>query len=811
MKKKSADLSKKVLASALSAAMVVAFAPAVALGDGTDGVGAGGDSVPQSIDSAVAAVGESTYASLNEAFAAAIASTTDKTVKLLANVDNFEGVVIQPEQEVTLDLNGMTLTSAVNSTDSSKHYYAVENWGTFTLEDSSAAKTGKVVTRGLDNELGYDSEANEWIEGNMTINGGTVVACDANGGACVWNEAVLTINDGTFQTTAEGTTGSDTSLALRNNGIATITGGKFDCASKWSYAIVSKNILEITPASGSTVEVYGAKGCLGVDGGTAVIDGGKYSTSDYYALYVSNDGQGKEPTTAAVTVNGGEFDASTYSVWVGSDYNNPVNSTIQINDGTFKKPLCAQDCTLTGAIKIAGGSFLNGIARNAKSDDRIAITGGKFSEDPASYVPASGYDIHQVGSVYAVHAADAGTTWLGGSSATCTSSGSTAAGYCKGCYDLGVSNVVSSSSTIPALGHEYTWVTTTPATESAEGVMTGTCARCGSTITSPIPKLPASGSNETATDSSGAKIDVTIDTNESVTLPDGTQAAGTATYEASESDAAKAEIAVPSTVTVGSNTYVVTKIADSAFEGQEQLASVTIPDTVVEIGASAFAGTSVASVTIPESTTVIGEGAFKGCSSLESVDIKGDVTKIAADTFAGTALTSVDIPDSVATIGARAFADSLIKTVSSQATTVSKSAFAGCSALKSVDLPKAKTIGKNAFKGAGLLKSVDLPKVETIGKGVFKGAGLLKSVTTGTKLASIGKKAFAGTAVKKLVLTSKKLTASSVAGSLKGSSVVKVVVKVSGSKKAQEKIVDKYTKAFAKKNSGKKVKVVAAK
>ncbi len=789
MKKKSADLSKKMLASALSAAMVVAFAPAVALGEGVGSAGDGGEPATQNINSAVAAVGESTYASLNDAFKAAVSSTADKTVKLLADVNDFEGVVVEPGQEVTLDLNGMTLTSAVNSKDNSKHYYAVENWGTFTLEDSSTAKTGKIVTRGLDNELGFDNEASVWIEGNMTVNGGTVVACDANGGACVWNEAVLTINGGAFQTTAEGTTGSDTSLAVRNNGVATITGGKFDCASKWSYAIVSKNILEITPASGSTVEVYGAKGCLGVDGGTAVIDGGKYSTSAYYGLYVSNDGKGKEPTTAAVTVNGGEFDGATYSVWVGSDYNNPVNSTIQINSGTFKKPLCAQDCTQTGAIKIAGGSFLNGTARNAKSDERIAITGGKFSEDPSSYVPASGYDIHQVGDVYAVHAVSSGTTWLGGSSATCTSNGSTTAGYCKGCYDLGVSNIVSGSSTIPALGHEYTWVTTTPATESAEGVMTGTCSRCGSTITSPIPKLPASGSNETATDGSGAKIDVTIDTNESVTLPDGTQAAGTVEYKALESDAAKAEVAVPSTVTVGTNTYVVTKIADSAFEGQEQLTSITIPDTVVEIGASAFAGTSLASVDIPESTTVVGKGAFKGCSSLASVDIKGDVTEIAADTFAGTALTSVDIPDSVATIGARAFADSLIKTVSSQATTVSKSAFAGCSALKSVDLPKAKTIGK----------------------GVFKGAGVLKSVTTGTKLSSIGKGAFAGTAVKKLVLTSKKLTASSVAGSLKGSSVVKVVVKVSGSKKAQEKVVDKYTKAFAKKNSGKKVKVVAAK
>ncbi len=502
--------------------------------------------------------------------------------------------------------------------------------------------------------------------------------------------------------------------------------------------------------------------------GTATVTDGNFIAESLYAIENCGCDQLSDP--GKLTIAGGNF---TGLLYVTSPY-----SDVTVAGGSFDGGIRVTG----GSLEVKKGSFAGDITVGESAS--LKIDGGTFNTDPSAWVVSGCVGHKGSDGIYHVHAANEGVTSSSGSAATCTAAGYTGSTYCS--ID---GHVYSSSSTIPALGHEYTWVTTTPATESAEGVMTGTCSRCGSTITSPIPKLPASGSNETATDGSGAKIDVTIDTNESVTLPDGTQAAGTVEYKALESDAVKAEVAVPSTVTVGTSTYVVTKIADSAFEGQEQLTNITIPDTVVEIGASAFAGTSLASVDIPESTTVVGKGAFKGCSSLASVDIKGDVTKIAADTFAGTALTSVDIPDSVATIGARAFADSLIKTVSSQATTVSKSAFAGCSALKTVDLPKAKTIGK----------------------GVFKGAGVLKSVTTGTKLSSIGKGAFAGTSVKKLVLTSKKLTASSVAGSLKGSSVVKVVVKVSGSKKAQEKVVDKYTKAFAKKNSGKKVKVVAAK
>lgn len=56
---------------------------------------------------------------------------------------------------------------------------------------------------------------------------------------------------------------------------------------------------------------------------------------------------------AAVTVNDGTFDGKSYSVWVGSDYNNPVNSTIAIKGGTFLKALNRQDVSRPNAISRA--------------------------------------------------------------------------------------------------------------------------------------------------------------------------------------------------------------------------------------------------------------------------------------------------------------------------------------------------------------------------------------------------------------------------------------------------------------------------
>ena len=62
----------------------------------------------------------------------------------------------------------------------------------------------------------------------------------------------------------------------------------------------------------------------------------------------------------------------------------------------------------------------------------------------------------------------------------------------------------------------------------------------------------------------------------------------------------------------------ITKIESGVFHGCP-LSSMTIPDSVVEIGVEAFAFCKqLTSVTIPDSVVEIKDSAFKGCSSLKS-------------------------------------------------------------------------------------------------------------------------------------------------------------------------------------------------
>ena len=334
--------------------------------DGTYGVKAG---------KYVAKIGDVKYETLIEAFAAA---KNGDTITLLADVELSSAIEIQKGKTITLDLNGKKLSTDLQP-GGTKHYYAIDNYGTFTLRDSSAEQSGEIRARGIEN-----------LEtGTMTIESGKIVAIDTNGGAAIWNNANLTINGGTFVAEHVGASSDQFGPGcVYNDGTLTINGGTFMSANKRTYAIVSKaGTVTITPADGKNVTISGAHGGLGIDGGTAIINGGSYASDDYYGLYVSNDAG-----TADVTVNGGTFTGNKYSVLIGSDGSSSVTSTLKINGGTFDMPIHAQENTTDGAIVISGGKF------KFKVDDKYFKDGFACSTDTTGgYYTVKGHPITNMG------------------------------------------------------------------------------------------------------------------------------------------------------------------------------------------------------------------------------------------------------------------------------------------------------------------------------------------------------------------------------------------------------------------------------
>lgn len=79
-------------------------------------------------------------------------------------------------------------------------------------------------------------------------------------------------------------------------------------------------------------------------------------------------------------------------------------------------------------------------------------------------------------------------------------------------------------------------------------------------------------------------------------------------------------VMIPDTVSYENFTFTVTSIDDNAFDGAEELTSVTIPASVTSIGTMAFQGcTALTSVTMGSGVTTIGEKAFNYCTDLQSV------------------------------------------------------------------------------------------------------------------------------------------------------------------------------------------------
>ena len=90
---------------------------------------------------------------------------------------------------------------------------------------------------------------------------------------------------------------------------------------------------------------------------------------------------------------------------------------------------------------------------------------------------------------------------------------------------------------------------------------------------------------------------------------------------------------IPEEVTFMNKTRKVSSIGDKAFQGGNEVTSVTIPNTVTSIGQEAFMYLQISSIDIPNSVISIGDGAFMGCQYLTSVTIPERLTSIGQAAF----------------------------------------------------------------------------------------------------------------------------------------------------------------------------------
>ena len=147
----------------------------------------------------------------------------------------------------------------------------------------------------------------------------------------------------------------------------------------------------------------------------------------------------------------------------------------------------------------------------------------------------------------------------------------------------------------------------------------------------------------------------------------------------------------------------VISINKMCFQNCSNLKSVSIPNTVTEIGFNTFFNCkSLESISIPDSVTKMDYGIFEGCESLKNVSLSNNTYAIRFGTFYGcTSLESITIPSNVKSVEIFAFKGCIsLKTlvISEGLTTINSQAFQGCTSLDTVVIPKSvTTIKRLAF------------------------------------------------------------------------------------------------------------------
>lgn len=234
-------------------------------------------------------------------------------------------------------------------------------------------------------------------------------------------------------------------------------------------------------------------------------------------------------------------------------------------------------------------------------------------------------------------------------------------------------------------------------------------------------------------------------------------------------------------------------INDDFLTYNDTVESINIPESVANIGVSAFEGCSaLKTVTIPDSCGVQAM-AFYGCSSLTDINYNETAVWTAPSAFVETAwynsqpdgivyhgksacaykgdfaatetvkdgttiivdglfygdevLTSINLPDSVEYIGDMAFEDCInLKKISLPKSlyTVCDETFLGCESLESVELSEVVNIGVSAFAHCTSLKSIVIPESVEFGidDSAFLNCTSLQKVTVNGNIQQIGSAVF---------------------------------------------------------------------
>ena len=277
----------------------------------------------------------------------------------------YKGNVTVPGEttpgDISLSIKGGTIEEIIGGSYVSGNNDQVEN-----------------VTLGNISTTIQDGSSTEFVVGGSKISN-DVDATLATG------KTSLTINGGTFGKEGEN---EGYELVMGGNYVKTGTDTKNKASAEGSRVTVNDGIFHASVVGGSVAHRYNGNNSIMVEdnGSTSVvINGGTFSPSQSNLA----DSKGGINLTAAV-IGGGLAYGGGSSVLGSRD--NPVTSSVTINDGTINGKIVAGSAAMNGSTAMIHGNSQLTVSGGTLNNDLI---GGGFAEN--AYVPQEGYSLNITG------------------------------------------------------------------------------------------------------------------------------------------------------------------------------------------------------------------------------------------------------------------------------------------------------------------------------------------------------------------------------------------------------------------------------
>ena len=351
-----------------------------------------GATIPEGLDANTFVVKDVTIDELKSVFANGGEYVLNSDLSIIG-----ENLTVPADKNVTLDLNGHTLTAANGQSS------GIVVLGTFTLKDTQGTGVIKATKKYSDGGLTYSAGIIEvnGSKASMDMQGGNIEAAlenaTSNGqyGVGVWNGGTFTMTGGKIEAGWYAVSGNGTS-----SGNINIHGGTLISTADYTLYLPQEGTTTISNGT-----ITGAAGAIGMRDGTLNITGGTLTStgtgntgqwsdgSSSMDNAVLNIGGGTTNTygNCIINISGGEFIAQGNSVNIEKKASPKHTITLSFTGGTFNDPSALaylsesandvivrldKDLTLTESMVIRQGSAVIDLNQHFLTATAAAVVEG---------------------------------------------------------------------------------------------------------------------------------------------------------------------------------------------------------------------------------------------------------------------------------------------------------------------------------------------------------------------------------------------------------------------------------------------------